>query len=1451
MQKSMSLETPEFYREKWEQLIKLIEVIAESLQRSDSQIYIEIQIQTKYILNVLQDFNAEFTHRSDFHSARITLERAQRYLVVFGDIQGDTDLIESVVSQMHVALQHCLISIEKQIKADHEDICYFHLKSKSFKYQFAQLMTDELTAKKLESTLVKIKCSMSRSLSCYISYAWPDPQYQLQEKWIQPMLCQLREHLNMAGITAIIDVKDQTHESVIEFSKIAEECDVVLLVGTPSLKTKYTDPYWRIEKMQQHSLCQRVIPARITGMPDECFLADQSFFTEIDDWRDGGYVYHLKVLISDLLSDQVSASVIESCWAAFWRDCKAYTRPMNGLEGLNTAVLDLFYEDSLSHLVEQSCYLHVKRLRGADHLNLDAFQRTYESKISTICQNFNGRFQLPHPFVDFTGRLGPLQALEEFTARGSATVISHGQHISGTGGIGKTQLAIMFANRQLALNHIYSDQGYAAVIWLHAGSDSMRNSSGLLSQQFNKLGQQLGIDIKTVHGTALTRCIYERLSVVGRCLVVFDNPHTYDSIQAYLPCGPQFHVLITTRNANHADWLQEYAHIILDVFESIDAEEYIRKVLLKECPHYYNETDAKILAETLGYFPLALTQALAYIRENDIPIQEYLIVFNEIPSPRHFIDGDTRQGRRLDFEVVSDAYTHEKNPSSSTFDKHKATVRATILMSMAAIDMPEAIVILRVCSYFASTTPISDQLLSYWAEDEMSCQVALRKLRAYSLINDSLIENHVEMHHLVQEIVKLEDDMIARGVSLYTINDNIIAYYSRSGSPLECGKRHRAMVPHLQCVLGEKNVLDQSFNKMAKAIGFLPVEEATSTTQDFIILRLCLGNSLMNQRNFTEAKSVLTELLQDAEEINAEFPIAVISGKLGSVYLELGDVQRARQYQEKALEIKRRLFGSNSTEIAGDLMNLGSVRFKQGDLKTAKDLYERALAIGETAYGELDLNIAKTLGNLGNVQMALGNIVEGQELFQRALYIKESILGRNHYEVAEAMSSLGSAYRERGGFQHALSLFERAHEMLENHYGHNHSVVALNLMNLASTKGDLGEYQTAVDIYVDVLNIQEKCYHTNHPALALTLTNLGSAYCQLGDLIKAKEVQQRALRIQQNSLGNNHPDLGSTFSALAVTLQTLGQLNEAEQHFRKALLILVPLVGNNNPIVANIYYNMAINKYKLGQRTEAYRDFLKLSQDFSRQFGRGNQLTCAAIAMMTKLQKYKPTENRETRRSIEITDNKLEKWKTNSPGQAIRRATQCSNPSDLVQLLKTYPKHINDCDSNIEKGFSALHLAIFACKINHVRVLLEYDARIDIPDRQGRTAIDCAVELNNPAILLLFKGTVLKQYQQRNFKGQNYEKLVRVCAEFGDAQSVKLLIHSRVSVDVPGPSTGQTALHRAATRGHIECVQLLLAAEADPLTPDINNETVLDLATDQRILSLLQDNTRPKASVNQ
>ena len=173
------------------------------------------------------------------------------------------------------------------------------------------------------------------------------------------------------------------------------------------------------------------------------------------------------------------------------------------------------------------------------------------------------------------------------------------QVLYGQGGIGKTLTAVEYAHRNAS--------DYDLVWWING------ENKYLLAGQFAELAAPLGLQSgpNTVNRV---QAVSTELRRRRRWLIIYDNAVAAEDIGAILPDGPG-HVLITTGE----DGFSSIGTVTkLGVLDRQDSVEFLRSRITSLDASHANQ-----LATELGDFPLALTQAAAYINVSGISLVEY------------------------------------------------------------------------------------------------------------------------------------------------------------------------------------------------------------------------------------------------------------------------------------------------------------------------------------------------------------------------------------------------------------------------------------------------------------------------------------------------------------------------------------------------------------------------------------------------------------------------------------------------------------------------------------------------------------------------------------------------------------------------------------------------------------------------------------------------------------
>jgi tetratricopeptide (TPR) repeat protein len=551
---------------------------------------------------------------------------------------------------------------------------------------------------------------------------------------------------------------------------------------------------------------------------------------------------------------------------------------------------------------------------------------------------------------NFTGREELLKQLHEALISGKHAALTQALH--GLGGVGKTQTAVEYAYRHA--------KEYDLVWWIRSEtSEKLAADYALLAERLN-LKEKAERDQKVI-----VQAVSNALTYRTGWLLTFDNATGPGDIRDYLPPGGGGHVLVTSRNPAFG----EVAHPLkVKAMEPGEAVEFLLKRTSQG-----DKKAAADLAKELGYLPLALEHAAAYIEEKGSTFSTYFKVF---------------EGHRK--EILSGA----KRPPS-----YDSTVATTWELSFVEVEKQSkaAAQLMNLCAFLAPDDIPLDMLrdgakylhepLSGLVADEFQWNEAVGVLRRYSLMEIS--EGAVAVHRLVQAVARerlneTEWKQCAEA-AVKVVNDAIPFESDDYRTWKQCAR----LLPHalIAAEYGEKaQVAQRSTARLLNQVG----------------LYLRGRTELIAARSAHERALKINEVVYGQNHPE----VALYVSNLGGVLNDLGDLVDARMYLERALKIAEATYGSDHPDVATAVNNLGSVLQDLGDLPGAREHYERALKISEAAYGPEHPIVAIRVSNLGSVLQELGDLPGARNHGERALKIFEQTLGKDHPNTQTARKNL-------------------------------------------------------------------------------------------------------------------------------------------------------------------------------------------------------------------------------------------------------------------------------------------------------------------------------------------------------------------------------------------------------------------------------------------------------------
>ena len=566
--------------------------------------------------------------------------------------------------------------------------------------------------------------------------------------------------------------------------------------------------------------------------------------------------------------------------------------------------------------------------------------------------------------------------------------------VHGLGGTGKSTLALHFA-------HINRDR-YDPIWWIPADSPSSVTTG--LAELAARLNPHESVTAQTSAEAAAWAIGW--LQTHQGWLLVFDDADAPGSIEPLLGTLDSGRHLITSRRAT--GWHRVGRPLPLATLPAEAATDLLMQITDRggDC----DQADYERLADELGYLPLALEQAAAYMQYTAI-------------TPAAYLDRLRRYPARMFAASAVSQHTGEADD--------QRTIARIWQLSLQAVSAAEPLtgVILRTLAWF-SPEPIPRDLAYRLDEDPLRVDEALALLHAYSMI--TLTPQSVTIHRLVQAVARIPDtadphrtpDAIAQAREHAT--DLLLE--ALPGDPLfnvPGWPRWRELLPHVLA--------------LADHIG--PGEETPGIAG---ILRAASG-FMQSDGHFDQAVASAHRAVgayQRMEGNDAPDSLAARSF-LASAYRAAGDLATAGVLHQQNLTDCERILGADHPDTLVARANLAYLYALQGRPARALDLHQRNLADYERVLGTDHRYTLNARANLASSYRTLGDLARAISLHKQSVTDYTRVFGHDHSETITARSNLAYAYQLVGDFGQAIPLHQQVLAERERLYGPDHSYTRL------------------------------------------------------------------------------------------------------------------------------------------------------------------------------------------------------------------------------------------------------------------------------------------------------------------------------------------------------------------------------------------------------------------------
>ena len=233
---------------------------------------------------------------------------------------------------------------------------------------------------------------------------------------------------------------------------------------------------------------------------------------------------------------------------------------------------------------------------------------------------------------------------------------------------------------------------------------------------------------------------------------------------------------------------------------------------------------------------------------------------------------------------------------------------------------------------------------------------------------------------------------------------------------------------------------------------------------------------------------------------------------------EQGKFVEAERVALEALETYRALVGPESAEVARAWHRIGRCRSARHDAGGAKEANERALMIRRKVLPGTHPDLGRSLNNLGLAESSLGNKRRTREFLEEAVRLWRSSLESSNPLTALGLNNLGDVQRHLRDYAGAKRSHEEVLAIRRKSLPPDHPDIAWSLNNLGVVQDDLRDHAGAKQRHEEALAIRRKSLPPDHPDIAWSLNNLGYVQWELREYAAAKQSHEQALAIRRKSL---------------------------------------------------------------------------------------------------------------------------------------------------------------------------------------------------------------------------------------------------------------------------------------------------------------------------------------------
>jgi hypothetical protein len=752
----------------------------------------------------------------------------------------------------------------------------------------------------------------------------------------------------------------------------------------------------------------------------------------------------------------------------------------------------------------------------------------------------------------------------------------------GTGGTGKTQIAVGFAHA------MWSARAVDLLVWVPACSRTA------IIAGYARAAVDLDLLTSEEAATATADSAAQRFlgwlrRTDRRWAVVLDGVASPVDVDGLWPQGPAGQVIVTSR-LRESEFAGADADVTAHAVPGFSRREALAYLNTRLTGFPDQRIEALDLAEDIGGLPIALAQAAAVVSVTASTCRDYRAEYAQrlAATAETVVDGCPQS--LLATWSLAVEHAHKLSPAGLSWP---ALVFASALdtsgIPAAVLTSPAA------CAYIAGQ-PSTGQHGAGQADgtEQSLVRSAYANLERLGLVSvdDTSTVRTVWLHPAVRAAVRaylapgnVEQAAAAAAAALLEAWPEAGA--AGGGLPLSQALRDSAAA--LRAFAGDLLWKPEAHPVLLRAGTSLT--EAPALADSAIGYWQALGAASSQLLGYGHAQSVLAR------------------DRLADAYAASGRLAEALPVFEAALADREAALGPQHPDTVTARLNAARSLCAAGREPAAIALYEQVLAVRERTFGPGRGETLSVRVELAAAYQAAGRRGDSIRLYEQALADAERELGAAHRDTLSARVSLASAYLAADQANDAITAFTQALADQERTAGADDPATLATRAGLAAAYRLAGQTKEAIGAYERVLADRERVLGSEHPDTITARGNLGYAYRTAGRLKEAIPQYERVVADRERLFGADHRDTVAARAILGAAYQQGRRLREAITTYEQALADSEEVLGPGHVDTLTTRCNLATAYCEVGRMTDGVKVLRRALTDCEHYLGPDHAMT--------------------------------------------------------------------------------------------------------------------------------------------------------------------------------------------------------------------------------------------------